>query len=465
MSQSLRRQLLRPLLWIWLVGLSAAAIGAYLLAGASADAAFDRALQDQSTALAAKIVWTDRGPLLDMSRQALELVTWDSAERHAFVVLNDAGDVLAGDPGVPRPPWRHKSFASPQLFDADFRGVPVRGVIFSASSPMLDRSVSIILVETREQRQRLVRDVLVAMALPTLAIAVLTTSLLGWGIRRGLSPLREIAAEVARRAPSDLRALPTQAVPLEVQPLIERINTLLADVQQAVALQQRFVADAAHQLRTPAASLRLLVQELAQDLPPDPRSTPLVQALLSSSDRLNRLIGQLLSLVRTQGRAGLEREAAVMDLRPLLREAAEPLALRAAREGKLLQLEVPAHDLLARVHAVWLVEALTNVLDNALRYGGRTIVLRASVQGDEVKVAVEDDGPGVAADELPKLTEPFWRGARADTRADDGTGLGLAIAYEVVTRMGGRWEARTRPQFPGFSLSWTFSATRALPSA
>jgi two-component system, OmpR family, sensor histidine kinase TctE len=455
MSPSLRRQLLAPLLWIWLLGLTAAAVGAYALARASANAAFDQGLQDESTALAAKMIWTDRGPLLDMSRQALELLTWDSTERNAFVVLDEAGTALAGDARVPRPELRHNSFARPELFDASFEGQPVRGVMFSLTSPMLDRSVSIVVVETRQKRQRLMRDLLLAMALPTLAIAGLTAALLAWGIRRGLAPLREIAAEVARRAPSDLRPLPADAVPAEVAPLIERINSLLADVQRSLLSQQRFVADAAHQLRTPVAGLRVLIQELAQDLPPGTAAEPLVAALLSSSDRLTRLIGQLLSLVRTQGAA--DREPQRLDIRPLLRQAAEPLALRAAREGKQLTLSLPEAPLLAHAHPVWLGEALANVLDNALRYGGPHIEVRASPAGEGARIEIEDDGPGVPADELPRLVEPFWRGTRADLREDGGSGLGLAIASEVITGLGGRWEAASRPQVPGFRLSWTLT--------
>lgn len=460
MSRSLRRQLLAPLLWIWLLGLGAAALGAYLLATASADAAFDRGLQDASSALAAKIVWTDRGPMLDTSRQALELLAWDSTERNAYAVLDEGGAVLAGDARVPRPPLRHHSFARPLLFDADFDGEAVRGAMFSVSSPMLDHSVSIVVVETRNKRRRLVRDVLLAMALPTVAIALLTTALLAWGIRRGLAPLRRIAAEVAHRAPSDLRALPAEGVPAEVAPLIERINRLLADVQQSVLLQQRFVADAAHQLRTPVAGLRVLLQELAEELhqaPTQPPASwaPLMQALLASSDRLSRLIGQLLSLVRTQGALGVQSEAQRMDVRPLLREAAEPLALRAARSGKTLLLDLPDEPLLARAHGVWLGEALVNVLDNALRYGGPHIVVRARPEGGGALIEIEDDGSGVAPDELPRLIEPFWRGERADIRGDGGTGLGLAIAHEVVTRLGGRWQASTRPEVAGFRIRWT----------
>lgn len=453
--RSLRRQLLAPLVWTWGLGTLAAGVAAYWIASASADAAFDRGLQDETSALAAKMVWTDRGPWLDISRQTLELLTWDNTERNSFVVLDEAGHVLAGDNQVPRPELRHHSFARPVLFDADYRGEAVRGALFSLTSPMLDRSVSIVVVETRNKRTRLVRDVLLALAAPLLGLGGLSLALLAWGIRRGLQPLREVAQQASRRAASDLRPLPLDGVPREALPLIERINQLLADVQQSVALQRRFVADAAHQLRTPVAGLRVLTQELALELGDHPEAVaPLVAALLNSTERMSRLIGQLLALTRSGAALSLEGEAQVLDIRPLLREAAEPLALRAARSGRNLELELPDEPVLARAHPLWLGEALANVLDNALRYGGPNI--RVGVQRTEegAAVQVDDDGPGVAPQDLPRLCEPFWRGERADTRPQDGTGLGLAIAHDIVTRLGGRWRSHTRPEVPGFRIRW-----------
>lgn len=463
-ATSLRRQLLAPLVWVWLLGMGAAALGAYALANSSANAAFDRSLQDQASALASKVVWSDRGPLLNWARQSLELPGWDSSESNSFVVVDERGRVLGGDAEVPRPTLRHHSFGQPQLFDADYRHQPVRGAMFSLSSPMLDHSVSIIVVETRNKRAQLVRDVLLATALPLLGLGALTFVLLGWGVRRGLQPLREVAREVAQRAPSDLRALPIDRVPAEARPLIERINSLLAEVQDSLTLQRRFVADAAHQLRTPVAGLRVLTQELALELGQLPQtsgaSAEMLAALLKSADRLARLIAQLLSLMRSQGGLSLAGEVARMDLVPLLREAAEPLALRAAREGRTLQLDLPEQPVLAQAHRFWLGEALSNALDNALRYGGPHIALRLRVESDGLGacIEIEDDGPGVPEQDLARLVEPFWRGERADTRRDDGTGLGLAIAHEVIRGLGGRWEAASRPDYPGLRLRWHLPA-------
>jgi len=463
--RSLRRQLLVPLAWVWLLGMGMAVMGAFWLARNSANAAFDRGLQDEAAALAARITWSDRGPFLDQTRQAMEAANWDGGERNGFVLLAADGTVLAGDALVPVPQpvptlaGPSASFERPLLVDARHQGKAVRAAMFSVASPMLDSSVTLIVVETPDKRQALLRDILLAMALPALALGSLTFSLLAWGISRGVRPLQAVAAEVAGRSERDWRPLSLEQVPLEALPLIERINTLLSDVRASVSVQRRFVADAAHQLRTPVAGIRVLTQELQQEMAScaNQAHAPVINALLLSSDRLSRLIGQLLSLVRSEAALSFEGEQSLQDIVPLVREAAEPLALRALREGRNLALEAPEDIVLARAHGLWLGEALANVIDNALRYGGPNIVVRVLAQPGGALLSVEDDGPGIAAADLPRICEPFWRGERADIRTDGGTGLGLAIAHDVVVRLGGRLLAESRPDYPGLRISMVLS--------
>jgi len=461
---SVRRALLRPLLWSWGIGLVAAVIGAYWLARTSANLAFDRGLQDEASALAAKVTWSDRGPLLDLSRQAMELVTWDRDDRNGFLMVDVEGNPLAGDSHVPVPATklRKASFSQPRLFDADYDAEPVRGAVFSISSPMLDRSVSVVVVETKNKRAVLMRDLQLSIVLPALALGAVTFAMIGWGIRRGLQPLRDVATDVALRDSQDWRPLPMQNVPREAVPLIERINSLLADVEQSIQLQRRFVADAAHQLRTPVAGIRVLAQNLAQELsvqssglPADEAAwRPLLAQLERSTDRLSRLIGQLLSLARSETALSVDGEHQTMDVVPLLRESAEPLVLQALRQGRSIGLEAPDEPVPARAHPLWLGEVVNNLLDNALRYGGPKVTLRVTPRPEGgAEVVVEDDGPGVSQAQLPNLFEPFWRGERADLRNDGGTGLGLTIAREVVLRLGGQIEAQSRPEFEGLRFT------------
>lgn len=460
----LRRRLLQPLAWSWLVGLAASTLLAGLLARDSANRAFDRGLQDEASALAAKVTWSDRGPLLDASRQTLEILTWDSTDRNAFAMVDLDGYALAGDSNVPVPQDRSDSFASPKLFDGTFHGAPVRGAVFSVTSPMLDRVVAIIVVETKHKRASLVRELQVSIVLPALALGIVTFLLLGYSVRRALRPLREVGDEVALRDMHDWRPLPLAEVPAEAVPLIERINQLLQDVQQNVQLQRRFVADAAHQLRTPVAGIRVLAQELERELAGDPaagsgRWRPLLAELRGSSERLTRLISQLLSLARSETALTMNAEHSPQDIVPLLREATEPLVLQGLREGCSIELDAPESPVVARAHPIWLGEVVNNLLDNARRYGGPHILLRVRADGDGgAEVTVEDDGPGVPPEQMSRLFEPFWRGERADLRNDGGTGLGLTIAREIVERLGGSLQATSRPQFAGMRFTVRLAA-------
>jgi two-component system sensor histidine kinase TctE len=461
-ASSLRRRLMLPLLWGWLIGLTVAAFGAYLLARHSANAAFDRSLQDEASALAAKVIWTDRGPLLDVSRQTLEILTWDTADRNAFVMVDLDGASLAGDARVPVPLDRRDTFQQPVLFDGEYLQEPVRGVVFSVTSPMIDRQVSIIVVETKRKRAQIVRDLQIGLVAPTLLLGLLTFVMLGISVRRGLRPLRRIGNEVALRELHDWRPLDLADVPAEAVPLIERINQLMIDVQESIALQRRFVADAAHQLRTPVAGIRLLAQELERELDSPGTSPeawrPLLAQLRGSSERLGRLIGQLLSLARSETALTMNAEHVPQDIVPLLRESTEPLVLQGLRKGRQVELDAPEAPVVARAHPVWLGEVVNNLLDNAQRYGGPRIVLRVrSLPAGGAEVLVEDDGPGVPQDQLHRIFEPFWRGERADLRSDDGTGLGLTIAREIVLRLGGQLNAVSRPDFPGMRFVVTLA--------
>lgn len=468
-TRSLAHRLLLPLAWIWLIGIALASLGAYGIAREAGERAFDRSLQDEASALAAKVTWSDRGPLLDVSRHTLELLTWDRDSRNGFVLVDLDGMPLAGDGSVPVPAFTVESLKQPVLFNDRYRGVPVRGAVFSVTSPMIDRTVSIVVVETTRKRQELTRDVQLAIVLPGLGLGLVTFLLLSWGVQRGLSPLRQLGGEIALRELHDWRPLSLHKVPAEVVPMVERINTLLLDVQLSVALQRRFVADAAHQLRTPVAGIRVLAQELDRELAAVEQASgrapttggwrPLMAELRRSTERMARLTSQLLSLAGSETALTLDAEHRPQDIVPLLREATEPLVLQGLRQGRSIELEAPPQPVVARAHPLWLGEVVNNLLDNAQRYGGQRIVLRVQPlpQGG-AEVIVQDDGPGVTAEQLPRLFEPFWRGDSADLRDDGGTGLGLAIAREIVERLGGTLDALSRPQVEGIRFTIRLTA-------
>lgn len=460
MNPSLRSQLLGPLMWVWLLGVLVAAYGAFRLASYAGDTAYDRSLQDEASAIATQINWTDRGPLLELSTQAQQMLARHSADRNAFMVTDADGHILAGVGDLPMPQDRSDSFDRPEVFDAVYLQEPVRGAMYSIRSPMLETYVTIVVIETKRKRSDLVREVQLAILVPTLLLGAVTFLLLALGIRRGVAPLRRIAGEVERRDPRDLRPLPLEGVPAEAVPLIERINTLLGNVSRSVDLQRRFVADAAHQLRTPVAGVRVLAQQLQEEFKDgDGGTQTLLHVLVGSTERMSRLIGQLLNLARSDAalHSLASNELQCIDVLPVIREAAEPLVLRANQEGRQVSLDAP-EQLHARAHPVWLAEVLSNLLDNALRYGGPNIELKVRGTAGGAVVEVCDDGAGIPPGQRELIFEPFWRGDRADVREHEGTGLGLAIVKEVVIGMGGSIAVRSRPEFDGTCFTVTLGA-------
>ncbi|MEO0972554.1 MAG: ATP-binding protein, partial [Pseudomonadota bacterium] len=283
------------------------------------------------------------------------------------------------------------------------------------------------------------RALVLAMMLPSLAwwlLVIPITALIVWvGLRRGLSPLAAMAKGLRAREPGDLSPIDAPRETLELQPLLSAMNDLLARQRRLIEQERRFSAEAAHELRTPLATVRLRAEQaLAHDTPPD---GPL-EAIVAETERAERVLNQLLALARVD--AADARGAltwARSDLVPLVRQVlAEQASLSLAR-GVHLELargdELAAGDLgQVRVDPVLWQLLLRNLVENALRYtpsGGRVQVRLQREADGTCRVDVNDDGPGIPPQRLRRLCEPFERGARHDQA---GTGLGLTIARRIA---------------------------------
>jgi signal transduction histidine kinase len=239
-------------------------------------------------------------------------------------------------------------------------------------------------------------------------------------------------------------------VPAELRPLVEQINALLARLDGAMAVQRRFVADAAHELRTPMAALALQVQVAERAGSPAARAAAFAE-LSKGISRASRVVEQLLRLAQLGPEVSREAVQRV-DVAEIAREVVGALAYRARLQGIDLGAEIldEAPVLGARTE---LRSLLTNLVDNALRYAPREseVTVKVERRGDEVLIAVLDSGPGIPPDERELVFERFKR------RSDDesaGSGLGLAIAKAVVERHGGRiWleDARPGARAPGLA--------------
>ena len=287
-------------------------------------------------------------------------------------------------------------------------------------------------------REGLAADAALRSVLPLLAAAPLMAALLWWLIERSLRPLARVARQVGEQDATGLTPLPATGLPEEVAPLVAALNALLDRLGQAWAGQRAFVADAAHELRSPLTALKLQAQVLRRlgetGAPEDQRQAALA-ALTTGVDRASRLVEQLLALARTEPGAPQplpQTVALAALLRQVLAEAAAPLA---ASRGSQISLQAD-EGLAVPGDAAELQVLVRNLVDNALRYsppGGQVqLTLAASPAGP--LLTVDDSGPGIPEAERERMFERFMRGA-ASAQAP-GSGLGLAIVRAIARRHG-----------------------------
>ncbi|MBP1628964.1 MAG: two-component sensor histidine kinase, partial [Holophagaceae bacterium] len=276
------------------------------------------------------------------------------------------------------------------------------------------------------------------LALLLLVLIPLATHL----VKRMFRPVAALAAEVEARGDRDLHPLPQRNLPLEVDPFVTAINSLLTRVQLAMETQQRFIADAAHELRTPLTALSLQAQRVeAADMSDEARAR--LGAMREGLERNRRLLDQLLGLASAQ-RAKTDGEAETPLLRVFRRVLEDTLPLAEAK-GIDVGLTGETEARLATPEAD-LVSLVRNLVDNAVRYTpeGGQVDLSATESGQQVILEIEDNGPGIPIRERERVLDPFYRVLGNE---QPGSGLGLSIVRTLVDRLGGRLELADSTHF------------------
>jgi two-component system sensor histidine kinase TctE len=435
-NPSLRRRLLlfvsMPLLAVLVCG----GIINYVIGLHYANKVYDRWLLDSANAIG-DLVNSDAGRN-ELSEQARILLQFSVKDRNEFAVRSLRYGVLAGDQDLPQPrPGRGPS-QSPAVFtnfsdhDQAMRMVSV----FIANKADPGDILVISTAETVRKRQALARELLISTVPIELLLICVAMALVWLGINRGLRVLEPLAHEIRMREAGDLSPLRTIDAPLEVQPLVATIDALLSRLDRMLRQQQRFIADAAHQLRTPLAGLRLQAERALADPRPDTIREALVHVERLSAGTA-RAAGQLLALARAQAPDESLGAAAPVDLAEVVRDEVSARVPEAIAHGIDLGYRGSEHGVIVIGDAVLLREMLGNLIDNASRYGSRgNAVVTVGVQTDEdgsSVLSVQDNGPGVAPELMPRLGERFFR---AVGNNHEGTGLGLAIVREIAERHG-----------------------------
>jgi len=411
---------IRSTLTLWLaaglaLALFAAAVLTYLRARDEANALFDLHLRQTAASLTGlPVAGAVAGPGGGFGDEGLVVQIWDPAGVRLYRSLPAEHDE-ARMPGRSTP-----GFATIDTPSGRYRvfSVLARGQLVQVGQPLA-------------LRNELAARLAASIVLPLAFIAPLIGLVVWVALRRGLAPLAAVAAAVQKRAPGQLAPLAATGWPRELAPLVEALNGLLGRLSRAIDAQRAFVADAAHELRSPLAALGLQAQ-LAERAVDDAERTQALAELRAGLARATRMVEQLLALAREDPGVA-ERPFAPVALAPLARDVVATLAPLAAAKSIDLGVE-RADDVAVAGDADALATLLANLVDNAIRYtqeGGRIDVL---VEAHPVpRLTVRDDGPGVAPSERGRLFERFVRGSGA---ASPGSGLGLAIVARVAARHG-----------------------------
>ena len=292
---------------------------------------------------------------------------------------------------------------------------------------------------------------------PLVGLVVLIGALLVFALRRGLQPLDAAAGDIARRSAGSLAAIATDDAPAEIVPLVNSINGLMQRLGVAFTAQRRFLADAAHELRTPITALRLQLQLLERTTDEGERQRALTE-LHSGVDRSQRLIHQLLQVARTEP-DGEATKLAPLDLAALVRTQVGALSVKAEHAGLDLGADA-TQPVLVVGDEPQLCVMLENLIENALRYtpAGGVIDVAARIEDGRPVIRVADDGPGIPEAERERVFERFHRGEGAQSQSREGSGLGLAIVKAIAERHGATVDLQTRASGRGLEVRVCFPA-------
>ena len=429
--------MLTPLLLLWPVSL----VLTWLVAQGIAGKPFDRALEYNVRAMAQLITIRQSRPNFSLPRPARELLRADDSDTIYYQVLGPRGELLSGEKEIPLPPGIGQPLIDEvQIRDDVIRGFDVKVAYMWVTLPIEGSQPALVQVaETLEKRSVLATEIVKGVMLPQFVILPMAVLLVWLALVQAIKPLNQLEERIRARKPDDLSPIDAEAVPMEVTPLVESVNDLLMRLTDSIATQKRFLADAAHQLKTPLAGLRMQAEMAqregasAEDLKHSLRQ--IGRASISATHSVN----QLLALARAES-SGVAMPRTECDLAELTMTVVRDCVPRALDKHIDLGYEgtqpgTPSCTVLG--NATLLKEMVRNLVDNAINYTPSSMenpgVITARVLTDPfgrtLVLQVEDSGPGIPEAERELIFQPFYRALGTEV---DGSGLGLPIVLEIA---------------------------------
>ncbi|TXH87954.1 MAG: sensor histidine kinase [Rhodoferax sp.] len=429
--------MLTPLLLLWPVSLALT----WLVAQSIAGKPFDRTLEYNAGALAQQITVVDGQAQFALPLSARVLLRADDADAMYYQVLGTQGQFLSGERWLPSPSPEEKIVTGEiRLRDAEYQGETVKVAYIWVKLDTPDARPALVQVaESLDKRSLLATEIVKGVMLPQFVILPLAVLLVWLALVQAIKPLNHLEERIRARDPDDLSPLDAEAVPMEVAPLVASVNDLLTRLKDSIATQKRFLADAAHQLKTPLAGLRMQA-DLAQR--EGASADDLKQSLRQigrSSIRATHTVNQLLALARAESSSTVMLHQPC-DLAKLTLEVTRDCAPRALDKGIDVGYEgvdpgAPGGSIPG--NATLLKEMIRNLVDNAINYTPSTperpgvITTRVLIDpfSKVLALQVEDSGQGIPPAERELVFQPFYRALGNEA---DGSGLGLPIVVEIA---------------------------------
>lgn len=430
----LRRKLLVWLLSPLVLLVVVDGLASYYVAEHFSLVAYDRTLAERARTLLLRAQMQDGQVRLSLSQSAEQLLLEDPEDRVFYRVLRDGDHLAAGETYIPLPRGLKLQPNRPVFFDSVVASEPVRAVVLQGTYERVSGAadgnlVRIVLAETLNKRRVLFQESLAGVVMPQILIVILVGSLVWLGVVRGLAPLRVLERSIASRSHLDLSPVMVDGVPGRVRPLVDEINALMARLSEVLEFQNRFIADAAHQLRTPVAGLKAQIEIVLRESDPERVKYSMNQIYLGM-ERLSRLVSQLLSLARNEPNAVRNLHLELLDLNRLVFETTMEWVPEALRKGIDLGFEGDDTPIHINGDPVRLKELINNLFDNAIRYTPDNGRVTARVLSEPYPAfALSDDGPAIPIEERQRVFERFHRLLGSNT---EGSGLGLAIVNEIA---------------------------------
>jgi two-component system, OmpR family, sensor histidine kinase TctE len=451
--------MLAPLLLLWpmSVGLT------FLVAQGLSNGPFDRALSNAVLAVADQVRTTAAGVQLDLPQAARDILRSDELDVISYQVIGHEGELLGGDRDMPAPlAYEVVAPGAMQYRDDRLRGTEVRVAYLwmDRGASKNDRPVLIQVAETLEKRTKLANEIIKGVILPQFIVLPIAVLLVWFGLTRGIAPVEALSARLHARRMDDFSPIDLRDVPEEMHVLVHSFNDLLVRLEKNVAAQRRFVADAAHQLKTPLAGLRMQA-ELALREGSETEVKRSLRQIAKGSQRATRLANQLLSFARVENSAAVALPLVPVDLTALARNVTGQCVPQALQAGHDLGLEAMGPAALVDGNATLLGELLKNLIDNAIRYTPTPghITVRVAAR-PHATLEVEDSGPGVPTVQRERVFEPFYR---LEDAVSEGTGLGLAIVQTIARQHGAQVSLHSaQPQ--GLLVRMEFAVQQAAPT-